>query len=332
MLAPYRSRKLHIQASYTCARARIPFLSVLLALTVAALLGGTTGVGQAASAPEHWISTWAAPAVARTDQPAQTLSPAAQAYPWAQDVPSAVREAAANQQLEIGGMSRLHFKDQTLRQIAHVSIGGSRVRVVLANSLGTLPLRIGAAQVALRDKGASIVDGSNRALTFGGIAQPVIPAGALLVSDPVDLKVQDFGDVVVDLYLPEDTAAWKSPLTVHPASWQVNYVSTPGNHAGTTTFPVASTTAYRRGDGLPSASSFLLSRIEVVAPQATGVLVAFGDSITDGTQSGIGYPPECRERRDRRRARARRWCWAQRASPLRSRCPRATRGDACYGP
>jgi lysophospholipase L1-like esterase len=198
-----------------------------------------------------------------------------------------VREAAANQQLEIGGMSRLHFKDQTLRQIGHVSIGGSRVRVVLANSLGTLPLRIGAAQVALRDKGASIVDGSSRALTFGGIAQPVIPAGALLASDPVDLKVQDFGDLVVDLYLPEDTAAWKSPLTVHPASWQVNYVSTPGNHAGATTFPVASTTAYRRGDGLPSASSFFLSRIEVVAPQATGVLVAFGDSITDGTQSGI---------------------------------------------
>ena len=64
-------------------------------------------------------------------------------------------------------------------------------------------------------------------------------------------------------------------------------MSTPGNHAGTTTFPVASTTAYRRGDGLPSASSFFLSRIEVVAPQATGVLVAFGDSITDGTQSGI---------------------------------------------
>jgi len=67
--------------SYTCARARIPSLSVLLALTVAALLGGTTGLGHAASPPEHWISTWAAPAVARTDQPAQTLSSATQAYP-----------------------------------------------------------------------------------------------------------------------------------------------------------------------------------------------------------------------------------------------------------
>src|SRR5262249_11456294 len=177
MLAPQRSRKLHIRASSTFARARIPSLSVLLALTVAALLGGTTGVGQAASPPEHWISTWAAPAVARTDQPAQTLASAAQAYPWAQDVPSAVREAAANQQLEIGGMSRLHFKDQTLRQIAHVSIGGSRVRVVLANNLGKLPPRLWGAHVAPRGQGAAIMDGSSRAPTFRRTAPPPTPAG-----------------------------------------------------------------------------------------------------------------------------------------------------------
>jgi len=50
---------------------------------------------------------------------------------------------------------------------------------------------------------------------------------------------------------------------------------------------VATTTAYRRSDGLPSASSFFLSRVEVEARQAAGLLVAFGDSITDGTQSGI---------------------------------------------
>ncbi len=60
-----------------------------------------------------------------------------------------------------------------------------------------------------------------------------------------------------------------------------------GNHAGGVTFPVSTTTAYRRSDGLASASSFFLARIEVLAPEATGVLVALGDSITDGTQSGI---------------------------------------------
>jgi lysophospholipase L1-like esterase len=108
-----------------------------------------------------------------------------------------------------------------------------------------------------------------------------------MVSDAVDLAVKDSAELVVDVHLPDDTSAWKSPVTIHPASWQVNYVSTPGNHVGATRFPVATTTAYRRGDGLASASSFFLARIEVAVARPTGVLVAFGDSITDGTQSGL---------------------------------------------
>ena len=203
-------------------------------------------------------------------------------------MPAAVETAGLGlQPLPVGGMSSLHFKDQTLRQITRVSVGGTRIRVVLSNSLGTAPLRIAAAQVTLRDTGASIVAGSSRVLTFGGIPQPVVPAGALMISDPVDLAVKDFGDLAIDLHLPDDTSTWKSPVTVHPASWQVNYVSSPGNHVGSRRFPVVATTAYRRSDGLASASSFFLARIEVVAAPPTGVLVAFGDSITDGTQSGL---------------------------------------------
>jgi lysophospholipase L1-like esterase len=244
--------------------------------------------GGVTSSEERWISTWAAPAVARIDQPAQSLSAAALGFPWTRDVPAAVEAVGLGAQaLPVGGMSPLHFKDQTLRQIARVSVGGTRLRVVLSNSLGTAPLRIGAAQVALRGTGADIVASSARVLSFGGVAQPVVPAGAVMVSDPVDLTVKDFGDLVVDLHLPDDTSAWKSPVTIHPASWQVNYVSTPGNYVGAARFPVAATTAYRRGDGLPSASSFFLARIEVAVPRPTGVLVAFGDSITDGTQSGL---------------------------------------------
>lgn len=256
-------------------------------VAAAVLLVGMSAFANADPSPRPWVSTWAAPPAARIDQPAQALSAAAQAFPWARDVPAAVRETAPGQELAVGGGSPLHVRDQTLRQVAHVSVGGGRVRVVVGNTFGTQALRIGAAQVALRDKGAAITTGSNRVLTFGGIARPLVPAGALLVSDPVDLAVPDFADVVVDLYLPGDTATGGSPVTFHPASWQVNYLSAPGDHAGAVTFPVAATTAYRRSDGLPSASSFYLARVEVEAPQAAGLLVAFGDSITDGTQSGI---------------------------------------------
>ena len=46
----------------------------------------------------------------------------------------------------------IHFTNQTLRQIVHTSIGGSRARVVLSNAYGTAPVTIGAAHIALRDK------------------------------------------------------------------------------------------------------------------------------------------------------------------------------------
>ena len=49
--------------------------------------------------------------------------------------------------------------NQTIRQIAAVSIGGKRVRVVLSNEYGTRPLVIGAAHLAVSSKGAAIEAG-----------------------------------------------------------------------------------------------------------------------------------------------------------------------------
>src|SRR5690606_4568029 len=68
-----------------------------------------------------------------------------------------------------------HFWNQTLRQVARTSIGGARVRVLFSNAYGTRPLRIGAAHVALAADGASIIEGSDHALTFGGATSVTIP-------------------------------------------------------------------------------------------------------------------------------------------------------------
>jgi lysophospholipase L1-like esterase len=267
-------------------------LTWALTLGASALLavssGGRTARGQGAPARQHWVGTWFAPSAARAD-PSPTPSAPASPLSVERDlvVPPAVLAVAPRQELTVGGQSALHFNNQTIRQIAHVSLGGSRLRVVLSNAFGTAPLTIGAAQIALRDKNAAIVPLSNRVLTFGGAARLKVPAGALFISDPVELVVPDFADLAVDLYLPEDTAAIKSPLTTHPAAWQTGYVSPPGNHAGVISMPVQTTTAYRRGDGLPSATWFFLTRIEVIAPIQAGAIVAIGDSITDGTASTI---------------------------------------------
>ena len=52
--------------------------------------------------------------------------------------------------------SHRSFNRQTLRQIVHVSIRGDRIRVVLSNAFGSVPLTVGAAHVALRVKDAAI--------------------------------------------------------------------------------------------------------------------------------------------------------------------------------
>jgi lysophospholipase L1-like esterase len=235
----------------------------------------------------HWIGSWFAASVARPDPPAPASNPTPSPNASPLPIPPAVLAVAPREVLPVGGQSPLHFHNQTLRQVVRLSLGGPRLRVVFTNTFGATPLAIGAAQVALREKDASIVARSNRILKFAGEARAVVPAGAILISDPVDLAVPNFADLAIDLYLPDDTAAMKSALTTHPAAWQTGYVSSEGDHTGVVDLPVQATTAYRRGDGLPSATWFFLSRVEVQAPPNSGVVVALGDSLTDGTGSGI---------------------------------------------
>jgi lysophospholipase L1-like esterase len=201
---------------------------------------------QGAQGDEHWVGTWATAVVEQAATPTGQQAPAPPA-----------------------------FANQTLRQIVHVSLGGDQVRIVLSNTFGTQPLEVGAAQIAVRAENATIVPASRRALTFGGRLATLIPAGAVVFSDPVRVRVPALADLAIDLYLPGDTAAVGSPLTTHSAASQTSYVSTPGNHAGADELPVMTT--------IPD--WFFLSRVEVLAPETVGAVVILGDSIADGTGS-----------------------------------------------
>ncbi|MFN9960635.1 MAG: hypothetical protein ACK55I_46730, partial [bacterium] len=55
-------------------------------VAAAVLLVGMMGPGNTKQPPENWISTWAAPPVARVDQPAQSLSAAGQGCPSSNDL------------------------------------------------------------------------------------------------------------------------------------------------------------------------------------------------------------------------------------------------------
>src|SRR5580692_9968529 len=146
--------------------------------STAILLGGVLALSAANN--EHWVGTWSTSVVTRP-QPAR---PAAGESPAATTTPASGAQAPA-----------LSLNNQTLREIVHVSIGGSRVRVVFGNEFGTAPLMIGAASIALRDKDAKIAANSSRALAFSGKPSVTIPAGASMISDPVDENIPAMADL-----------------------------------------------------------------------------------------------------------------------------------------
>ncbi|HVY65290.1 MAG TPA: SGNH/GDSL hydrolase family protein [Gammaproteobacteria bacterium] len=164
------------------------------------------------------------------------------------------------------------FANQTIRQIVRLSAGGDRLRLRLTNEFGKEPLRIGAARVALADGTGKLVAGTERTVTFGGKGGTTIPAGAPLVSDPVDLRVADLASLSVSLYFPDDTGQ----CTCHQVGLQEAYVSAAGDFT-TGVFAPAQTLAQRA----------FLSGVEVQSSRAKAVVV-LGDSISDGVGSTAG--------------------------------------------
>src|SRR5258706_6191323 len=113
------------------------------------------------------------------------------------------------------------YHNQTLRLIVHTSGGGHKVRIKLSNAYGDKPLVIGAAHIARRASAADIDPASDRTLKFQSHASVTIPAGAMAVSDPVELDVPALSDLAISLFLPESTEA----KTVHSLAKQTSYVS-----------------------------------------------------------------------------------------------------------
>jgi lysophospholipase L1-like esterase len=173
------------------------------------------------------------------------------------------------------GFTNAGFNNQTLRQIVHISIGGQRVRLRLS-TFGADALVVDAAHVALSAGDSTIVAGSDRALTFGGKTSIVIPPGAPVVSDPVELTVPDLANLAVSLFVSGATGL----ATWHFDSRQNSYISPPGDFAGTTVMPLDPQSP-------PTQSWFWLAGIDVAAPRQSGAIAALGDSITDGDQSSV---------------------------------------------
>jgi lysophospholipase L1-like esterase len=226
--------------------------NILRILAVATLLTAHVAVGQ-----ERWVATWAASPIATNIQaaPAKPVAAGAPAAAPAKPGPPPIRS----------------FNNQTIRMVVNTSIGGRSVRVEIANTFGADRLKIGSAHIALRDHDSAIVPASDRALTFSGLRSATIPVGASMISDPVDLSVPAVGDLVVSVYIPGDSG----PPTQHTTGLHTTYISSEGDFTGVADFTPARTTN----------AWYFLSGVHVLAPADTGLIVAFGDSITDGATS-----------------------------------------------
>jgi lysophospholipase L1-like esterase len=172
--------------------------------------------------------------------------------------------------------------DQTLRQMVVLGAGGRRLRVRLSNAYGRQPLRIDAAGVGRHADGTAVsLDAASlRALRFGGRRALVLPPGAVRYSDPVDLPVHAGETLGISLHVTEAA----TPATWHFDALRDNFISPPGDYTATPAMPVAATTG----------AVLWLSGVDVQADAPLPVLVALGDSITNGFQStrgaAHGYP------------------------------------------
>ncbi|WMJ00729.1 SGNH/GDSL hydrolase family protein [Pseudomonas chlororaphis subsp. aurantiaca] len=209
-----------------------------LPLIVTALLAAGPALAQ-----DNWLTTWMA-----SPQPT-----------WGNELPLPTRIPES-------------LADSTIHQKLRVSVGGSKVRVVISNEYSKQPLLIGAARVAAMEEGESVRTGSGQSLRFGGEEQVSIAPGETRTSDPVALAVPDLGELVVSLYLPQRT-----PLTTfHWDGKQTAFIA-PGNQVD----------AQRLEGSEQVEARLFLSDILVDAPLDSRALVVLGDSITDGNGSTL---------------------------------------------
>lgn len=162
----------------------------------------------------------------------------------------------------------------SLRQTAHVSVGGPRIRLRFSNAFGGAPLPLTAVSVARPLGGAAgvsaVVPGSVVPVTFHGKPSTTVPMGAQVVSDPLPFPVRASENIAVTAYLAHGQASLS--ITAHPGSRTTSYLLA-GDQVSALDLPGAT----------PVDHWYFLSGIETLSPASAVAVI--GDSISDGRGS-----------------------------------------------
>jgi lysophospholipase L1-like esterase len=205
--------------------------------------GGTTAT-TSAPPPQHWVGTWTASPYLDTN--------ASNTPPFA-------------------------LTGSVVRQVTHVSLGGSQIRVQFSNLWGDDSLVINGAHVALckaSPKVDSTIDtATDVALRFSGSAGVTIPPRQEVWSDPINFPLPNQGNVTITTLF----GSVPGTLTQHSGSRTTSYFKAGGSDSDLSAGDMSSATA--------KALWFFISGIDVMADASAKGIVAIGDSITDGRGS-----------------------------------------------
>lgn len=212
-----------------------------LCFAIAAVLGlnacrtSPPAAGEPLSSP-RWVSSWAS----------------------AQQIPEP-RNALPSADLD----------NTTLRQIIRTSLGGDRIRLRVSNVYGTAPITLGELSIArsARSSSSEIDPRTSKPVTFSNQEVVTIPAGAYMVSDPIDFSVEPLTHLAVSIHF----VSAPERQTGHPGSRATSYVL-PGNHVARATLPDAKQVDHW----------YQIAGLDVEATHSSRALVIVGDSITDG--------------------------------------------------
>jgi lysophospholipase L1-like esterase len=158
----------------------------------------------------------------------------------------------------------------TLRQVVHVSIGGSQLRVRLSNAFGDGPVTMNQVHIAVSTGGSTIDASTDRRLAFSGSASVTIPAGRTVWSDQFDYALAPQSKIAISIGFRDAPAG----ITGHPGSRTTSYLQ-PGDAVTAPSLAGAATADHW----------YYITGIDVMADAATSAIVTLGDSLTDGRGS-----------------------------------------------
>ncbi len=156
----------------------------------------------------------------------------------------------------------------TIRQLARVSASGKEIRLRLSNEDGSDALVLGAVHVGMAGPDGAVLPGSDHIVTFDGHPAISIPAGAPLLSDPVNLPVTALDRIAISIYVPGPVRSRGHDLWQYVAAAPGDTAAQP-QLAGVRLAPLTA----------------LVTEIDVNATTAGNTVVTLGDSITEGAES-----------------------------------------------